>query len=89
MEQSIDIMYDETEMAPARFIGFVGEHGRFDLAIITTNNFFGKKIVHCLQTGRSAILNAEEAEQADYIQTTFQVSEEEASELSLFLSANL
>ena len=89
MPTHIDIMYDETELASTRFVGFVGDHGRFDLAIITTNNFFGKKIVHCLQTGRSAILNAEEAEQADYIQSTFQVSEQEADELSSFLSANL
>ena len=89
METTIDIMYDETEMTPTRFIGFVGEYGRFDLAITSTTHFFGKTIVHCLQTGRTAILSAEEAEQADYIQSAFQISEQEADELSLFLSANL
>ena len=89
MDTTLDIMYDNTEIAPARFIGFVGDHSRFDLAIITTNNFFGKKMVCCLQTGRSAILSAQEAEEAEYIQTAFQVSQEEAGELSLFLSTNL
>ncbi len=84
-----DLMYDETEVTTTRFVGFIGEYGRFDLAIVTTNRFFGKRLVISLQSGRSAILTADEAEDADYIAMAFQVSEQEASELATFLTNNL
>ena len=84
-----DIMYDETEVTTTRFVGFIGEYGRFDLAIVTTNHFFGKRLVISIQSGRSAILTADEAEDADYIAMAFQVSEQEASELATFLTNNL
>lgn len=89
MDTAIDIMYDEVENLTARYVGFVGQHSRFDLAILTTDHFFGKKIVHDLQSGRAIILSAEEAEQVEYLQSAFQVSEEEAKELALFLTTNL
>ncbi len=84
-----DLMYDETEVTTTRFVGFIGEYGRFDLAIVTTNRFFGKRLVISIQSGRSAILTADEAEDADYIAMAFQVSEQEASELATFLTNNL
>ncbi len=84
-----DIMYDETEVTATRFVGFTGEYGRFDLAIVTTNHFFGKRFVISIQSGRSAILTAEEAEDADYIASAFQVSEQDAAELATFLASNL
>lgn len=84
-----DLMYDETEDTFTRFVGYVGAKTRFDLAITTTNHFFGKKLVYCLQTGRSAILTAEEAEDTEYLCTAFNLPVEEAEELTHFLSANL
>ena len=84
-----DIMYDETEATVTRFVGFIGEYGRFDLAIVTTNHFFGKRLVISIQSGRSAILTAEEAENEEYIALAFQVSEREAAELATFLTNNL
>lgn len=85
----IDIMYDESEHTTTRFIGFVGARTRFDVAITATNHFFGKRLVSCLQTGRAAILNAEEAENAEYLADAFALPADEAEELSVFLSANL
>jgi len=84
-----DLMYDENEQTTTRFVGFVGAKSRFDVAITETNQFFGKKLVFCLQSGRSAILTAEEADHPEYIANAFQVSDEEAKELAAFLNANL
>ncbi|UOF89124.1 DUF3055 domain-containing protein [Fodinisporobacter ferrooxydans] len=87
---NMDLMYDETEPTSTRYVGFVGSYGRFDLAILQTNHFYGKKLVICLQTNRCAILDQSEAEHAPYIQEVFQLrSEEEAEELSNFLSHNI
>ena len=85
----IDVMYDETEHTTTRFIGFVGKRNRFDVSITTTSHFFGKRLVNCLQTSRSAILSAEEAEDAGYIAQAFSLPEDEGEELSEFLAANL
>ena len=85
----IDVMYDESETTTTRFVGFVGDVSRFDLAITTTAHFYGKRLVVCLQTGRSAILSAEESEDPSYLADAFRVSPEEATEMSQFLSANL
>ncbi len=84
-----DIMYDELEDTHTRFVGFVGQRSRFDLAITETNHFYGKKLVYCLQSGRSAILTVEEVDDFQYVATAFQVSEEEAQELADFLASNL
>lgn len=85
----LDLMYDETEETSTRFVGFVGARSRFDLAITTTHHFFGKKLVYCLQSGRCAILTAEEAQDTPYICDAFHVTEDEGTELCAFLNANL
>lgn len=85
----IDVMYDESETTTTRYVGFVGQCSRFDLAITTTAHFYGKRLVVCLQTGRSAILSAEESEDPSYLADTFRISADEAEEMGEFLSANL
>ncbi len=87
--ESLDIMYDESEECPIRYVGFIGARSHFDLAIVTTNHFYGKKIVISTQTGRMAILTAQEAEDVVYLASSFAVSDTEAAELSEFLYANL
>lgn len=84
-----DLMYDETEETSTRFVGFIGMHSRFDLAITTTQHFFGKKLVYCLQSGRSSILTAQECEDTAYICQAFHVSEDEGVELAAFLAENV
>lgn len=82
------IMYDETERTDTRYIGFVGDSARFDMMITTTAHFYGKKVVTCLQTNRSAILNQKDLENVYVIQESFALaSEEEAEELCEFLLA--
>lgn len=82
-----DMLSDSTEATTTRFVTFIGDsYKRFDLAILTTNRFYGKKLVTDLQSGITAILGAEDLEEEGYLEYTFKLTEEEAGELRNFLS---
>ncbi|HUC91640.1 MAG TPA: DUF3055 domain-containing protein [Paenibacillus sp.] len=81
-----DFMSDTTEQTSTRFVTFITPGmKRFDLAITTTNRFYGKKLVTDLQSGKTAIIGADDLEEEGYLEYTFQLSEEEAAELGQFL----
>jgi hypothetical protein len=83
----IDYLYDHTEETSTRFVCFVGESmTRFDLAIMTTTRYFGKKLVIDLQTGRSAVMGPDDLEAEGYLEYAFKITEDEARELESFLS---
>lgn len=83
-------LYDESEKAKIRFVGFVSEHGRYDYGIVYTHLFFGKPLVICMQTGRSSLLSTEDAENTEYLKQIFNLhSHKEAEELAIFLKENL
>jgi hypothetical protein len=83
----IDYLYDHTEQTSTRFVCFVGESmTRFDLAIMTTTRYYGKKLVIDLQSGRSAVIGPDDLEAEGYLEHAFKISEEEARELESFLS---
>jgi hypothetical protein len=85
-----DRLYDETESAKVRFVGFVSNDARYDFGIIYTTQFFGKPLVVCMQTGRSTLMCSDEALRTEHIQKVFRIdSEEEAGKLSLFFKHNL
>lgn len=85
-----DHLYDESEKAKVRFVGFVSDTARYDFGIVYTNKFFGKPLVTCLQTGRSTLMCSEDAYRLDLIQQAFNInSEEEAQQLSDFFQHNL
>jgi hypothetical protein len=83
-----DLLYDTQEDTRTRFVCFVGEASmhRFDLAITTTNRFYGKKLVTDLQSGRTAVIGPDDLEEEGYIEHVYKVTEEEAEELTDFLS---
>ncbi|MCL6593290.1 MAG: DUF3055 domain-containing protein [Alicyclobacillus sp.] len=84
------ILYDETEPTSTRFVGYAGQHARYDIAITSTVHFFGKKLVYAIQSGRTAIMNEEDAANIPYLMEAFQIRDEaEAEEFSEFLLANL
>jgi len=84
------ILYDETEQTSTRYVGFVGEHARFDVAITLTAHFYGKKLVTVIQNGRTAIVNDSDVEDVHFVMQAFDVQEEEAAaEFSEFLLLNL
>ena len=81
-----DFMSDSTEETTTRFTTFISPSlTRFDLAITTTNRFYGKKLVTDLQSGRTAIIGPDDLEEEGYLEHTFKLSEEEAAELAQFL----
>lgn len=80
-----DNLYDVTETAKLRFLGFVTEKTRHDFGIVYTHKFYGKPLVICMQTGQSALLSAEDAENFKYLQKVFRLDcPQEAEALSDF-----
>ena len=47
-------LYDDEEQSQAQFVGFVGEHSRYDLMLIQTDRHYGKTLVLNLQTNNLA-----------------------------------
>ena len=80
-----DYLYDHTEQTSTRFVCFVGQTRRFDLAITTTNRFFGKMLVMDIQSGRTAILGPDDIDEEGYIGYVFNLNDEEAAEMEQFL----
>lgn len=84
-----DKLYEETGRANIQFIGYASENSRYDFAIIYTEHFFGKPIVLCMQTGRSALLCQDDIGNLEYLQRSFSIKPQEAEELSHFLQQRL
>ncbi|CAI6046387.1 DUF3055 domain-containing protein [Cohnella sp. JJ-181] len=82
-----DFLSDSTEQTSTRFVTFVSPGlNRFDLAIITTNRFYGKKLVVDMQSGRSGVLAYDDLEEEGVIASVFRIDEEQAADLSRFLA---
>ena len=82
----LDFLSDSTESTSTRFVTFIGHSlKRFDLAITTTNRFYGKKLVTDLQTGRTVILGTDDLEEEGYLEHIFSLEEQEGEEMRSFL----
>ncbi|MEI5907841.1 DUF3055 domain-containing protein [Bacillus spongiae] len=79
-------LYDDMEETKTRFVSFMGEYQRYDLAIMTTERYYGKKLVLDIQGGRFAIIGNDDLDEPGYIENVYKVSEEEANELRAFLT---
>ncbi|MDP5273292.1 DUF3055 domain-containing protein [Chengkuizengella axinellae] len=84
-----DKLYDVNENTHVNFIGFTTENTRYDFAFVYTDNFFGKPLVVCMQTGRSSLLCFDDLDNLDYLQRIFLINEVEAEELSDFLKQRI
>ncbi|AZN43922.1 DUF3055 domain-containing protein [Paenibacillus albus] len=81
-----DFMSDTTEDTSTRFVTFITPNlKRFDLAITSTNRFYGKKLITDLQSGRTAIVGQDDLDEEGYLEFTFKLTEEEATDLRQFL----
>jgi hypothetical protein len=81
-----DFLSDSTEQTSTRYVTFITPSlNRFDLAILTTDRFYGKKIVIDLQTGRSGILGPDDLEEEGVLESVFRITKAEADELAQFL----
>lgn len=78
-------LYDDKEDTKTRFVSFVGENQRFDLAIVQTDRHYGKSLVLDLQGNRFAIIGQDDLKEEGYLEYAYQLSEEDAEELRSFL----
>lgn len=78
-------LYDDTVDTKTRFVSFMGEQTRFDLAITKTDRYYGKLLVLNIQGGRFAIIGSDDLDEPGYLEHAYQLSEEEAAELHSFL----
>jgi hypothetical protein len=79
-------LYDDTEDTKTRFVSFVGENQRFDLAIVRSDRHFGKQLVLDMQGSRFAIIGPNDLQEEGYLEYAFQINEEDAEELRSFLN---
>lgn len=82
-------LYDFQEETKIRFVSFLGETRRFDLAVLTTENYFGKMIILEIQKNRFAIMGQDDLKEEEYLEEAFSLKPEEAAELKEFLSSIL
>lgn len=78
-------LYDDLENTKTRFVSFMGDNTRFDLAIVQSDRHYGKQIVLDLQGSRFAIIGEDDLKEEGYLEYAFQLSEEDAEELRAFL----
>lgn len=80
-----DNLYDVTETAQVRFLGFVTDGTRHDFGIVFTHRFYGKPLVVCMQSGQSTLISSEDAINPGYLQKVFRLKNaSEAEALSHF-----
>jgi len=85
MSEMITLFEDE-ETSKIKYISFIGESNyRFDLAIIQTDRFFGKKLIINIQSGRTGIVGPDDLEEPGFLEGTYRLKEEEAQELYQYL----
>lgn len=83
------ILFDEVETTRSRHIGFITGGRRFDFTLTNTEHFYGKTIVTCLQSNRSALLDGDDVENIDYLAKFFNLTHDDAYHLSNFLKVPL
>lgn len=78
-------LYDDMENTKTRFVSFMGESQRYDLAITQTERYYGKSLVLDLQGNRFSIMGRDDLDEPGYIESVFKLTDEEAEELRDFL----
>ncbi|RSK28440.1 DUF3055 domain-containing protein [Bacillus sp. HMF5848] len=78
-------LYDETVNTKTRFVSFMGETERFDLAIIQSDRYYGKYIVLNILSNLFAIIGEDDLNEPGYLEHAFQLDEQQAQELREFL----
>lgn len=78
-------LYDENEETRTRFVSFMGESQRFDIAVLSTTRYYGKQIIMDMQSNRFAIIGKDDLLEPGYIEYAFQISEKDAEDLKIFL----
>lgn len=85
MKEDRLFLTDEEESTSTRFVSFMGESHRYDLAITTSKKYKDKKMVINLQSNHYALLNQSQVEEDGHLEHAFNLTEVEAEELRAFL----
>lgn len=83
------ILFDHEEMTRTRHVGFIAGDTRFDYMLTYSQHFFGKTVVTCLQSKKSAILGGEDLEMLEEFADQFGLALEDAEHLARFLEGPL
>lgn len=78
-------LYDDTVDTKTRFVSFMGENQRFDLAIVKSDRYYGKHLVLDIQSNRFAIIGEDDLKEPGYLEHAYKLNEEDAAELRDFL----
>ena len=79
-------LYDDEEQSQVQFVGFVGEHSRYDLMLVQTDRHYGKMLVLNMQTNKFGIIGTDDIEEEGYIAHILGVSQEESDEIIEYLN---
>ena len=85
MMSEIFFLYDDTYDTKTRFVSFMGESTRIDLALTRTDRFYGKTLVLDMQGNRFAIIGPDDLQEPGYLEHAFSLSSDEAIEWKKFL----
>ncbi len=78
-------LYDDTYDTKTRFVSFMGENSRIDLALTITDRFYGKTLVLDMQGNRFAIIGPDDLDEPGYLEYAFSITSDEALEWKKFL----
>lgn len=78
-------LYDDIEENKTRFVSFMGENQRYDLAIMQSTRFYGKVLVLDMQHNRFAIIGSDDLDEPGYLEEVYKRSPEEAQEIREYL----
>ena len=78
-------LFDDIEENKTRFVSFMGENQRYDLAIMQSARFYGKVLVLDMQHNRFAIIGSDDLDEPGYLEEVYKRSPEEAQEIREYL----
>ncbi|WP_226035915.1 DUF3055 domain-containing protein [Aquibacillus saliphilus] len=85
MKDSHVLIKDESFHAKTRIVSFKGDYKRFDIAIITTEQYENKKLILDLNSNRYALLNKENIAEKGTLEHAYKLTEIDAQDLRSFL----
>lgn len=78
-------LYDDTVTTQTRFVSFMGESERYDLALVVSDRYYGKVLVLDILRNKFAIIGRDDLDEPGYLEYAYGLDEEGAAELRSFL----
>ncbi|MFB9757104.1 MULTISPECIES: DUF3055 domain-containing protein [Bacillaceae] len=78
-------LYDDTVTTQTRFVSFMGEKERYDLALVISDRYYGKVLVLDILRNKFAIIGRDDLDEPGYLEHAYDLDEEGAEELRSFL----